>query len=186
MPPANPGGFFHTEGRLEVDDIADIQKIRAGTASITFEKEREYNGILSVSIAPNHQSNNGHKRQKLETRAVVLGQSQNQRGKVALFTRPNTIFKTVVGTEMSQDGGIKVGQVHWCSGLQIKWVSSTTKSTNKETGLYKEKVIQEARVKLVKELLILLEEGDGWEDIDWEEVEVCETKQVPFIYANTF
>lgn len=186
MPPANPGGYFHTESSLDVGNIADIQQIDLGTTDIVFKESREYLGVRLVLIAPHHQRNAGPKRQKLETRAVVLGQSHNQSGKMALLIRPSTIFQTVVGTEMKQDGGIKVGQVHWCSALQIKWVSSITKSTQVETGLYKEKLLQEARVKLAKDLLNLLEEGDGWSDIDWEKVEVCETKLVTFTYTNSF
>jgi len=66
VPPANPGGFFHTERRLDVGNIADIQQPRAGTASVVFKKEREYHSVLMVSIAHNHQNNNDPKRQKFE------------------------------------------------------------------------------------------------------------------------
>jgi hypothetical protein len=173
MPPANQSGFFHIERRLDVSAIADIQEIRNGTADILFEEEHEYSGVLLVSIAGNSQNNAGAKRQKIECRAVVLGQSQKYYGKMALIRRPGTICQTVIGTDMKQDGGSRVGMIHWCSGLQIKWVSSITKSTQTETGLFKEKLVQDARLDLVKNLLALLEEGETWSDIDWEQIEVC-------------
>jgi hypothetical protein len=186
MPAADPGGFFHTESRLDVNAIADVQEIRKGTADIIFDKEHEYLGVLLVSITENPQKNNGPKRQRLETRAVILGQSQKEHGKVTLIRRPAAICQTVVGPEMKQDGGAKTGMIHWCSGLQIKWVPGITKSTKTETGLFKEKLVQDARLKLVKDLLDLLEEGDKWSDIDWEEVDVCEAELFDLTCANSF
>jgi hypothetical protein len=184
MPPADPGGVLHTEKGLDINAIADIQEIRNGTADIVFEEEHEYLGVLLVSITRNPHRNNGPKRQRLETRAVILGQSQTEHGKVALIRRPGAICQTVVGPEMKQDGGSKAGIIHWCSGLQIKWVPSITKSTQNETGLFKEKLVQDARLDLVKNLLALLEEADKWSDIDWEEVDVCEAELFTFTCAN--
>jgi hypothetical protein len=138
-----------------------------------------------VSITGNPQNNAGAKRQKIESRAVVLGQSQKHHGKMALIRRPGTICQTVVGTDMKQDGGSQVGMIHWCSGLQIKWVPSTAKLTQTETGLFKEKLVQDARLDLVKNLLALLEEGDTWSDVGWEQVEVCETELFTLTYTNS-
>lgn len=61
---------------------------------------------------------------------------------------------------------------------------SLTKSTKTETGLFKEKLVQDARLDLVKNLLALLEEADKWSDIDWEEVDVCEAELFTFTCAN--
>jgi hypothetical protein len=183
MPPAKDRGFFHIEKPLDVDSIADIQEIRNRTADIIFENEHDYLGVLLVSIA-NNPKNGGSKRQKTEIRAVVLGQSQKESGKVALIKRPGAICQTVIGTEMKQDGGSRTGMIHWCSGLQIKWVPSTTKSTKTETGLYKEKLLQNARLDLVKNLLDLLEKGSRWSKIDWEEVDVCEAELFTSTCAN--
>lgn len=172
MPPAKASGFYHTEKPLDTDKIADVQQIRNETAEVVFTHEREYKGVLFVSVAANHKTSRAPKRQKYEFRAVVLGQSHKQHGKVVLLTRPNRIFQTVVGIELKQDGGIGVGNVHWCSGLQIKWVPHVTPSTQVETCLFKEKLIQDIRVKLVKDLFNLMDKEDEWPDINWDEIEV--------------
>ncbi|KAG9595218.1 hypothetical protein KCU77_g6257, partial [Aureobasidium melanogenum] len=174
MPPAKPSGFFHIEERLDVGDITDIQKIRADTADLAFVEEHEYQGVLFVSVATKSRAENASKRQKLEVRAVVLGQSQSEPGKVVFYTRPSKVFQTVVGTDLKQSGGIGVGHIHWCSGLQVKWVPHVTTSTRVETGLFKEKAVQDARVKLAKELCELLDEEKEWSDVKWDEVEVVE------------
>ncbi|KAG9957198.1 hypothetical protein KCU61_g9295, partial [Aureobasidium melanogenum] len=171
MPPAKPSGFFHIEERLDVGDITDIQKIRADTADLAFVEEHEYQGVLFVSVATKSRAENASKRQKLEVRAVVLGQSQSEPGKVVFYTRPSKVFQTVVGTDLKQSGGIGIGHIHWCSGLQVKWVPHVTTSTRVETGLFKEKAVQDARVKLAKELFELLDEEKEWSEIKWDEVE---------------
>lgn len=173
MPPAKAGGFFHVEERLDVGDIADIQQIRSGITDLAFIKEHEYQGVLLVSVDTKRKNENA-KRQKLEVRAVVLGQSQSEPGKVVLFTRPGKVYQTVVGTDMKQSGGIGVGHIHWCSALQVNWVPHVTASTRVETGLFKEKVVQDARVKLVKELFEFLDKEKEWSSIDWDEIEVSE------------
>ncbi|KAK6003920.1 hypothetical protein QM012_008770 [Aureobasidium pullulans] len=171
MPPANPSGFFHLEERLDVGAIADIQQIRTGTADIVFDEEHEYQGILLVSVAVKRKGANASKRQRLEFRAVVLGQSQSEPGKVALYTRPNKVFQTVIGTEMKQSGGVGIGSIHWCSGLQLKWVPHVTATTRVQTGLFQEKAVHDARVKLAKDLFEMLDEEQEWSDIDWDEIE---------------
>jgi hypothetical protein len=97
-------------------------------------------GVLFVSIAPNTQGNDTAKREKFECRAIVLGQSQTTSGQVAFLKRATTICNTLFGPEMKQAGGSKVGNLHWCSGLQIKWVPSITQETGAKTGLFKQKV----------------------------------------------
>ncbi|KAH0360654.1 hypothetical protein KCU65_g9255, partial [Aureobasidium melanogenum] len=171
MPPAKASGFFHTEEPLNIDEIADIQDIRDETTNIVFTHEHEYKGVLFMMVAQHLRSSNPTKRQKVEFPAIVLGQSQKEPGKIVLLKRPGAIFQTVFGTEMKQAGGIGVGNVHWCSGLQIKWVPHVTPSTQVETGLFKEKLIQDMRVKLVKDLFNLMNQEDDWSDIDWDEVE---------------
>ncbi|KAG9667852.1 hypothetical protein KCU99_g8766, partial [Aureobasidium melanogenum] len=171
MPPAKPSGFFHIEERLDVGEITDVQDIRSGTADLAFVEEHEYQGVLLVSVATKRRDENASKRQKLEVRAVVLGQSQSEPGKVVFYTRPSKVFQTVVGTDMKQSGGIGVGHIHWCSGLQVKWVPHVTTSTRVETGLFKEKAVQDARVKLAKELFELLDEEREWSDVNWDEIE---------------
>lgn len=172
MPPAKASGFFHTEEPLGVDSIADVQEIRNESANIIFTDEHQYKGVLFVMVAQHLQSSNSTKCQKVEFPAIVLGQSQKEPGKIVLLKRPGAIFQTVFGIEMKQAGGIGVGNVHWCSGLQIKWVRHVTPSTQVETGLFKEKLIQDTRAKLVKDLFNLMHKEDDWSDIDWDEIEV--------------
>lgn len=172
MPPAKASGFFHIEKPLDVDKIVDVQQIRQETAEVVFTHEREYKGVLFVSITANHKNGRTAKRQRLEFRAVVLGQSHKQEGKVVLLTRPNKAFQTVAGIELKQDGGIGLGHVHWCSGLQLKWVPHITPSTRVETGLFQERLIQDTRVKLVKDLFNLVDKEDDWSDVEWDEIEV--------------
>ncbi|THV71190.1 hypothetical protein D6D28_04610 [Aureobasidium pullulans] len=175
MPVANPQGFFHQEAPLEVDDIADLQEIETGDADLVFVRKYEYKGVLLVEILgrPNTTSTTGAvKRQRVEFRAVVLGESQLKPGEMILLYRPGKIFQTVYGMELRQKGGITTGNVHWCSGLQIKWVPSITASTKTSSALYSEKLIQKARVDLAKDLYSIIENEDvDWEDIDWDEVE---------------
>ena len=129
MPPAKASGFFHTEKRLVIDKIADVQQIREETAEVIFTHEREYKGVLLVMVAQYTRASDSVKRHKVEFPAVVLGQSQKEPGKMVLLKRPGITFQTVFGTGMKQDGGIGVGNVHWCSGLQLKWVPTITTST---------------------------------------------------------
>ncbi|THW75257.1 hypothetical protein D6D19_04173 [Aureobasidium pullulans] len=175
MPVANPQGFFHQEAPLEVDDVADLQEIETGHADLAFMRKYEYKGVLLVEILgrPNTTSTTGAvKRQRVEFRAVVLGESQLKPGEMILLYRPGKIFQTVYGMELKQKGGITTGNVHWCSGLQIKWVPSITASTKTSSALYFEKLIQKARVNLAKDLYSIIENEDvDWEDIDWDEVE---------------
>ncbi|THV75086.1 hypothetical protein D6D29_08774 [Aureobasidium pullulans] len=175
MPVANPQGFFHQEAPLEVNDIADLQEIETGDADLAFMRKYEYKGVLLVEILgrPNTTSTNGAvKRQRVEFRAVVLGESQLKPGEMILLYRPGKIFQTVYGMELKQKGGITTGNVHWCSGLQIKWVPSITASTKTSSALYSEKLIQKARVDLAKDLYSMIENEDlDWEDIDWDEIE---------------
>ncbi|TIA56928.1 hypothetical protein D6C77_06566 [Aureobasidium pullulans] len=175
MPVANPQGFFHQEAPLEVDDIADLQEIETGDADLVFMRKYEYKGVLLVEILgrPNTTSTTGAvKRQRVEFRAVVLGESQLKPGEMILLYRPGKIFQTVYGMELKQKGGITTGNVHWCSGLQIKWVPSITASTKTSSALYSEKLIQKARVSLAKELYSMIENEDlDWEDIDWDGIE---------------
>ncbi|KAG2170696.1 hypothetical protein JADG_010435 [Aureobasidium aubasidani] len=182
MPVANPQGFFHQEAPLEFDDITDLQEIETGDADLAFMRKYEYKGVLLVEILgrPNTTSTTGAvKRQRVEFRAVVLGESQLKPGEMILLYRPGKIFQTVYGMELKQKGGITTGNVHWCSGLQIKWVPSITASTKTSSASYSEKVIQKARVGLAKELYSMIENEDlDWEDIDWDEVEVM-FSQVP-------
>ncbi|THW03818.1 hypothetical protein D6D24_10667 [Aureobasidium pullulans] len=178
MPVANPQGFFHQEAPLEFDDITDLQEIETGGADLAFTRKYEYKGVLLVEILgrPNTTSTTGAvKRQRVEFRAVVLGESQLKPGEMILLYRPGKIFQTVYGMELKQKGGITTGNVHWCSGLQIKWVPSITASTKTSSALYSEKLIQKARVDLAKNLYSIIENEDvDWEDIDWDEVEVSE------------
>ncbi|OBW69501.1 MAG: Zf-UBP-domain-containing protein [Aureobasidium pullulans] len=150
MPVANPQGFFHQEAPLEFDDIADLQEIETGDADLAFMRKYEYKGVLLVEIVgrPNTTSTTGAvKRQRVEFRAVVLGESQLKPGEMILLHRPGKIFQTVYGMELKQKGGITTGNVHWCSGLQIK-------------------------VDLAKDLYSMIENEDlDWEDIDWDEIE---------------
>ncbi|THZ67052.1 hypothetical protein D6C88_08192 [Aureobasidium pullulans] len=175
MPVANPQGFFHQEAPLEFDDITDLQEIETGDADLAFMRKYEYKGVLLVEILgrPNTTSTTGAvKRQRVEFRAVVLGESQLKPGEMILLYRPGKIFQTVYGMELKQKGGITTGNVHWCSGLQIKWVPSITASTKTSSALYSEKLIQKARVDLAKDLYSMIENEDvDWEDIDWDEVE---------------
>ncbi|THW93869.1 hypothetical protein D6D15_02129 [Aureobasidium pullulans] len=175
MPVASPQGFFHQEAPLEVDDIADLQEIETGDADLAFMRKYEYKGVLLVEILgrPNTTSTTGAvKRQRVEFRALVLGESQLKPGQMILLYRPGKIFQTVYGMELKQKGGITTGNVHWCSGLQIKWVPSITASTKTSSALYSEKLIQKARVNLAKDLYSIIENEDvDWEDIDWDEVE---------------
>ncbi|THY04905.1 hypothetical protein D6D02_07855 [Aureobasidium pullulans] len=175
MPVANPQGFFHQEAPLEVDDIADLQQIETGDADLAFIRKYEYKGVLLVEILgrPNTTSTTGAvKRQRVEFRALVLGESQLKPGEMILLYRPGKIFQTVYGMDLKQKGGITTGNVHWCSGLQIKWVPSITASTKTSSALYSEKLIQKARVDLAKDLYSIIENEDvDWEDIDWDEVE---------------
>ncbi|THX32239.1 hypothetical protein D6D12_02375 [Aureobasidium pullulans] len=175
MPVANPQGFFHQEAPLEFDDITDLQEIETGDADLAFTRKYEYKGVLLVEILgrPNTTSTTGAvKRQRVEFRAVVLGESQLKPGEMILLYRPGKIFQTVYGMELKQKGGITTGNVHWCSGLQIKWVPSITASTKTSSALYSEKLIQKARVDLAKDLYSIIENEDvDWEDIDWDEVE---------------
>ncbi|THV67697.1 hypothetical protein D6D27_10161 [Aureobasidium pullulans] len=175
MPVASPQGFFHQEAPLEVDDIADLQEIETGDADLAFMRKYEYKGVLLVEILgrPNTTSTTGAvKRQRVEFRALVLGESQLKPGQMILLYRPGKIFQTVYGMELKQKGGITTGNVHWCSGLQIKWVPSITASTKTSSALYSEKLIQKARVDLAKDLYSIIENEDvDWEDIDWDEVE---------------
>ena len=55
MSPANPGGFFHMDSRLDVGDIADIQQIEMGTAEIVFKESWEYLGVRLITVTPHHQ-----------------------------------------------------------------------------------------------------------------------------------
>ncbi|THZ00164.1 hypothetical protein D6C92_01951 [Aureobasidium pullulans] len=175
MPVANPQGFFHQEAPLEVDDIADLQEIETGDADLAFMRKYEYKGVLLVDILgrPNTTSTTSAvKRQRVELRAVVLGESQLKPGEMILLYRPGKIFQTVHGMDLKQKGGVTIGNVHWCSGLQIKWVPSTTASTKTSSASYSEKVIQKARVGLAKDLYSMIENEDlDWEDIDWDEIE---------------
>ncbi|THY49911.1 hypothetical protein D6C98_06198 [Aureobasidium pullulans] len=175
MPVANPQGFFHQEAPLEYDDITDLQEIETGDADLAFMRKYEYKGVLLVEILgrPNTTSTTGAvKRQRVEFRAVVLGESQLKPGEMILLYRPGKIFQTVYGMELKQKGGITTGNVHWCSGLQIKWVPSITASTKTSSALYSEKLIQKARVDLAKDLYSMIENEDlDWEDINWDEIE---------------
>ncbi|THW05302.1 hypothetical protein D6D25_08216 [Aureobasidium pullulans] len=175
MPVASPQGFFHQEAPLEVDNIADLQEIETGDADLVFMRKYEYKGVLLVEIIgrPSTTSTTSAvKRQRVELRAVVLGESQLKPGQMILLYRPGKIFQTVYGMELKQKGGITTGNVHWCSGLQIKWVPSITASTKTSSALYSEKLIQKARVDLAKDLYSMIENEDlDWEDIDWGEIE---------------
>ncbi|CAD0112626.1 unnamed protein product, partial [Aureobasidium uvarum] len=168
MPPASESGFFHTEKPLHVLNIADVQDIRNGSAALSFTEHFEYKGVLFVKVAAKVSS--AGKRQKVEFPAVVLGQSQKRAGQMVLLKRPSATFQTVVGEDMKQEGGIGIGFVHWCSGLQLKWVAHVTPSTQVETGLFAEKRIQDARVALVKELYGLIDKDDDWSDLPWNKV----------------
>ncbi|TIA22201.1 hypothetical protein D6C80_01432 [Aureobasidium pullulans] len=176
MPVANPQGFFHQEAPLEFDDITDLQEIETGDADLAFMRKYEYKGVLLVEILgrPNTTSTTGAvKRQRVEFRAVVLGESQLKPGEMILLYRPGKIFQTVYGMDLKQKGGVTTGNIHWCSGLQIKWVPGITASTKTSSALYSEKLIQKARVDLAKDLYSMIENEDvDWEDIDWDEVEV--------------
>ncbi|THX17416.1 hypothetical protein D6D13_01027 [Aureobasidium pullulans] len=154
MPVANPQGFFHQEAPLEVNDIADLQEIETGDADLAFMRKYEYKGVLLVEILgrPNATTSS--------SLAMIL------------LYRPGKIFQTVYGMDLKQKGGVTTGNIHWCSGLQIKWVPSITASTKTSSASYSEKVIQKARVDLAKELYSMIENEDlDWEDIEWNEIE---------------
>lgn len=180
MPPANQSGFFHIEDPLNVVNIADIQVLRNGKADLELLNELEYKGVLFVEVATKHDtgesakedSKRTSKRRRVEFRAIVLGQSQKEPGKMALFKLPLATFQVLVGTEMRLEGGISVGQVHWCSGLQLKWIPHTTPSTRVETGLFTEKKIQHGIVSLAKELYDLIADEEDWSDIPWDDVKL--------------
>jgi hypothetical protein len=180
MPPANQRGFFHTEEPLNVVHIADIQELRKGETDLELLNEFEYKEVLFVEVATKHgaddstkdDSMRASKRRRIEFRAIVLGQSQNEPGKMALFMRPLTTFQVLVGIETKQEGGISVGQIHWCSGLQLKWIPHTTPSTRVETGLFAEKKVQHGRVALAKELYNLIAGEEDWSEIPWDMIKV--------------
>ncbi|KEQ78923.1 hypothetical protein D6C91_05273 [Aureobasidium pullulans] len=175
MPVASPQGFFHQEAPLEVDNIADLQEIETGDADLVFMRKYEYKGVLLVEIIGRPSTistTSAVKRQRVELRAVVLGESQLKPGEMILLYRPGKIFQTVYGMDLKQKGGVTIGNVHWCSGLQIKWVPSITASTKTSSASYSEKVIQKARVGVAKDLYSMIENEDlDWEDIDWDEIE---------------
>jgi hypothetical protein len=161
MPPAKDRGYFHTERRLDVNAIAYIEAIKNGKAEIIFEEQQEYLGVLFVSIALSTQENDSAKRQKFECRAIVIGQNQTETGQIAFFKCTTTTRHTLFGPGMKQTASLKVETLHWWSGSQIKYVPSITQEPRVKIGMYKQKVLQDARLELVKSLLTLLEKADS-------------------------
>jgi hypothetical protein len=180
MPPANQSGFFHTEEPLNLVHIADIQELRKGKTGLELLNEFEYKEVLFVEVATKHvvdestkeDSKRASKRRRIEFRAIILGQSQTEPGKMALFMRPLATFQVFMGIETKQEGGISVGQIHWCSGLQLKWIPHTTPSTRAETGLFAKKKVQHGRVTLAKELYNLIADEGDWSEIPWDTIKV--------------
>jgi hypothetical protein len=171
MPVAKKDGFFFTEKPLNVGNIADILAVKAGKADIDFVHYREIRGIALVEVVGKVDAET-KKKQKIEFRAVVLGEAEDNPGTMVLYHRPGQIYRTAYGLELARTGRVDVGNIHWSSGLQLKWVPKTTPGTKSESGIYGEREIQNARVELAKDLVIKLEENADWKKLPWKDIKV--------------
>lgn len=159
---------------LDVNTIADVQRLRNKSkplSNIELRNEHYHLGVLVMELSIMSADTEEGKRVKMDSvsrRVAVIGQSSEDEG-VVMFQELGTNGRANVYAGLQLESS-NIDKTHWCDGLAIKQVRSTTASGKPGTQSAK-RPLKDARKNQVKQLLRLIDEGNDskkkWAKLDW-------------------